>query len=865
MAASDPAQGWQADGMTGVVDAPTGVAGRRSGRRWAPLWIALAVAVAYALGSGCAWLLFRASDAGAVFFPPAGVTLGALLLVARRHWVWVLGAAGTVELAINLWQGLAPLAAGGFVLTNVVEPLAGAALLRRFRPGRVDLTRRRDALAFLGCAVGAGPLAGALIGATTSAWVMDAQWWAALTQFWAGDGLAVLTLGAAVVGLGTLRVGGWPRRIWRAAAMLTGTAGLAVVGFWPHEVPLVYLPVPLLLVAGFLGRVATVGAAGFVLAFTANLLSAAGHGPWAALADQPRLETASLQVYLACVVLGAWVLAIAVAERDRARARSRREVAARRRLQALQDVTAGLATAATSEQVTRVLVERGVGLIADHGGVALVDRRGGPLRAWPIAAGSPPATDWHAGVSLGEDGLMPITHALRTGQPVELVDLAEISARFPRYAAAAATAGTRSLLVVPIRAGERTLGALAFAFRRDGALGPEITSVARTLAELAGQAFDRAALYEAEYEAAHQLQRSLLPRIPPDLPGVRAGVCYRPAERGHDVGGDWYDVFELPGNRVGVAVGDVVGHGLTSAIAMGRLQQSLRSVAMTGASPAEVLEALDTASGAVTGAEYATVGYAEYSPADRTLTYACAGHLPPLLIAGDTVRFLDGGRSQPLRLPTGPRPQTQLEAPPGAMIVWYSDGLVERRHEVIDTGLDRLAKLAGTLTGVEPQDWCEQLLTRMTADQTVTDDIVVACLQLGDSPATADGSAVLRLTLRSPADLAPARRRLRDWSAGRELSPERVDALLTTCNEALSNALEHAYPGQRSGPVALKVVEIDRRQVRVEVTDWGRWRAAASAGEERGRGLQLINQMARRVVLDLSEHGTRVTITLPTG
>lgn len=837
---------------------------RRLGR---PALIALAVAVAYALGSGCSWLLFRASEAGAVFFPPAGVTLGALLLVRRRHWPWVLLAAGAVELTVDLWQGLTPAATAGFVLTNVAEPLVGAALFRRFVPGSIDLTRRRDAVAFLTCAVGAGPVVGALIGATTSVLTEGAGWWAAFGRFWAGDGLAVLTLGAAVVGLGSLRGGARRRRLARAAAVLGAIAVLTVIGFWPGDVPLIYLPVPLLLALAFWGRVPTVGAAGFVMAFVANLQSAAGHGPWGTRPGEPTMEPASLQVYLAFVVLGGYVLAIAVAERDRARAQSRRELEARQRLQALQAVTAGLSTAATPEQVIRVLVDQGVGIVADHGGVALADPGGEHVRMWPTGVVPTTVVGRYVEVRLDADEPLPVVDVVRTGEPIALASLAEISVRYPQLiadgSAGDSTDGTRSLLVVPVRVGQRNTAALAFGFSREGAISPEVASVAQTLAELAGQAIERAARYEAEHETAHRLQRSLLPDIAPHLPGVSAAVRYRPAERGRDVGGDWYDVFELPGNRVGIAVGDVVGHGLPAAISMGRLQQSLRSAALTGAGPAEVLEALDTASASIAGADFATVGYAEYSPIERTLTYSCAGHLPPLMVVDGTARYLDGGRSQPLRLSSRARPQSQVVAPPSAMLVWYSDGLIERRHQVIDVGLDRLAAAASELSGADPQAWCDQLLRAMTHGYTVTDDIVVACLHL-DGPTSGTAGSALRLRLASPDDLAPTRRTLRVWCARQELSGDETDALLLACNEALSNALEHAYRGLPAGPVAVKVVRVDRRQVRVEVTDRGRWRANSYHDAERGRGLNLVNKLARRVVVDLSDSGTRVTITLPT-
>ncbi len=142
----------------------------------------------------------------------------------------------------------------------------------------------------------------------------------------------------------------------------------------------------------------------------------------------------------------------------------------------------------------------------------------------------------------------------------------------------------------------------------------------------------------------------LLPPVPPELPGVGIGARHLPADQGHEVGGDWYDVFELPGNRIGFAVGVVVGHDLAAAAAMGRLQQLLRYAADAGARPGELLEALDEACPSITGTDFATVGYAEYSPAEGVVSYACAGHPPPLLVAGGEARYLHGGRSAPLGL-----------------------------------------------------------------------------------------------------------------------------------------------------------------------------------------------------------------------
>jgi hypothetical protein len=429
----------------------------------------------------------------------------------------------------------------------------------------------------------------------------------------------------------------------------------------------------------------------------------------------------------------------AAAARDQAVAVSRQETAARLRLQALQAVTAGLATAVTSDQIADVLVGRGLGLIADHGVVALFDPAGDLLTR--VTSEFPAAVARaFARVPLSRAPETPVGQAAISGRSVTMASAEEIAARWPLVATSQPLTGTSSGLAVPVRAGDRTIGALGFGFRAAGPVGADTVAVAETLAELAGQALERARLYEAEHAAAHQLQQALLPWIPPELPGAGIGVRYRPAERSHDVGGDWYDAFELPGGRIGFAVGDVVGHDLAAAIAMGRLQQLLRYVATGGARPAEVLQALDDACPAITGTNFATLGYAEYRPADHSVAYACAGHPPPLLVAGGHAAYLNDGRSAPLGFGDGARPEARLTAPPGSMLILYSDGLIERRRENIDRGLDRLAALAASLTGTDAQRWSDSLLTGMTEGQIISDDVVVACFHLrgennGGSPA----------------------------------------------------------------------------------------------------------------------------------
>jgi len=312
----------------------------------------------------------------------------------------------------------------------------------------------------------------------------------------------------------------------------------------------------------------------------------------------------------------------------------------------------------TSEQIAGVLTRQGLSLVADHGVVALLAPDGSHLLTQ--ATGDFPVTiaQAYACIPIAQADETPVGQAAVHGQRIMMASAEEIATRCPLVAASRALTGTSSLLAVPVRAAGRTIGALGFGFRATGPVSAEIVLVAETLAELAGQALERARRYEDEHAVAHQLQQALLPKVPAELPGAGIGVCYRPPDRGRDVGGDWYDAFELPTGRIGFAAGDVVGHDLKAAVAMGRLQQLLRYVAVGGSRPAKVLQALDEACPAVTGTDFATLGYAEYDPAEAVITYACAGHPPPLLVADGRATYLNEGRSAPLGFQDGrdPRP-----------------------------------------------------------------------------------------------------------------------------------------------------------------------------------------------------------------
>jgi sigma-B regulation protein RsbU (phosphoserine phosphatase) len=282
--------------------------------------------------------------------------------------------------------------------------------------------------------------------------------------------------------------------------------------------------------------------------------------------------------------------------------------------------------------------------------------------------------------------------------------------------------GVRSLLGVPMFAGGEVIGVLHV-----GCLMPhrftdddvQLLQLAADRASLASQA--RAS--SIDRTAALALQRSLLPTHLPDAPGVDLAARYVP---GHDagVGGDWYDVFTLPTGWLGVVIGDVSGHGLRSAVVMGRLRSALRAYALVCDDPAKALTLLDRKIRHFETGNLATVLYAMISPDRATIQMSLAGHLQPILAApGQPAGTLD----IPVDLPLGTgrlkpaRRRTEVEFPSEAVLICYTDGLVERRGEIIDAGIERLC------SAVEPgpaEAVCARIMATL-ATEPATDDIAL--------------------------------------------------------------------------------------------------------------------------------------------
>jgi serine phosphatase RsbU (regulator of sigma subunit) len=235
-----------------------------------------------------------------------------------------------------------------------------------------------------------------------------------------------------------------------------------------------------------------------------------------------------------------------------------------------------------------------------------------------------------------------------------------------------------------------------------------------------------------EREVALSLQAAML-SLPGPVGDHQVAVRYQPATSSLNVCGDWYDLVDLPGDHMAVAVGDVVGHGLAAAGVMGRLRSALSAAARVTDGPAEALEILGLYARSVEGAQSTTVVTTYVDWSTRTITYSSAGHLPPALLHADgTVEFLDQATDPPLgaRPEHAPRPEAGTTFREGATLVLYTDGLIERRHEDIDAGLDRLADSLTSRRQADPESVADALLADLLPPSGATDDTALVVVRL---------------------------------------------------------------------------------------------------------------------------------------
>jgi anti-sigma regulatory factor (Ser/Thr protein kinase) len=422
--------------------------------------------------------------------------------------------------------------------------------------------------------------------------------------------------------------------------------------------------------------------------------------------------------------------------------------------------------------------------------------------------------------------------------------------RSVRAARQPAVVGANGLTLAPgVTADERELGG-----PEQGPQGPEGSTspggdaiIGATLEGL------RRAAEEVEHIAAiaETLQRSLLRERLPEIPGLLVAARYLAGSADAQVGGDWYDVLSLRDGQAGVAIGDVVGHGIDAAARMAHLQSALRAYALEGLRPSLVLERMNGFARELEGGPMATLLYAMVDPEEGRLRLASAGHPPPLVIEpSGNAHFAEGRAGSPLGVVPFPSYEESVVAlSPGSMVLLYTDGLVERPEASLDEGLEWLRGFAPGVAS-DPRELCAALIGTRFRDTAPRDDVALLAIHLEPVPVSG-----VELTLRAePESLAPMRRALSRWLRAAGASDAETYELLVACGEACSNAIAHAYPpGEASFVVSARHADGD---VEISVRDFGSWRDPRRGSQ--GRGLRLIDELMDSVDVDRGKAGTVV-------
>ncbi|MFG2963925.1 MULTISPECIES: SpoIIE family protein phosphatase [unclassified Streptomyces] len=434
----------------------------------------------------------------------------------------------------------------------------------------------------------------------------------------------------------------------------------------------------------------------------------------------------------------------------------------------------------------------------------------------------------------------------------------------------------QSTLAVPMVAHDTIVGLAQFA-RTKGSepFGDRDRDLAVELAARAAVCIDNARLYRREHERALILQRSLLPPGDPEASGLDIACRYLPGNAATEVGGDWFDVIELPGHRTALVVGDVMGRGLRAAVAMGELRTAVRTLALLDLEPAEVLSALDEIArglGTPGGVQQATrtarqprdadlsevylatCVYAVYDSVTRRCTFANAGHLPPVLVEpGEDALMLDVPPGMPLGVGGEPFEEVEVELPEGALLALYTDGLVESRDHPLDEGLQAFV---GALTDPSRplEDVCDHVLNTLDTHHG-EDDIALLMARVQGLPAESVGDWTLP---REPRSVGRAREYARGQLLTWDLEPL-VDTAELLVSELVTNALRYG-----EGEIRLRLL-LDRTLV-CEVWDSGLVqprRRRARDTDEGGRGLQLVGLLSAAWGSRRTPRGKTVWFELP--
>ncbi|MCX4580538.1 SpoIIE family protein phosphatase [Streptomyces sp. NBC_01571] len=412
-----------------------------------------------------------------------------------------------------------------------------------------------------------------------------------------------------------------------------------------------------------------------------------------------------------------------IRDETKRQARRRRALVAlsaeRQRADEIAAFSSAVMTAVTEQEVQQVVLTR---LAATFGGTgaALAFITNGRLRVSSDAGIPIPVAALHG---LPLDAPSPLLHVIRTGEPQFIPNQADYIRRWPHGAMVPYFDQLDSGYAISITSlspgGDQPLGAWLVTYDSEHRSSPDERALMSTLADLAGQALKRVRLQEARVELATALQQTMLPMLPEHLPGLEAAACYQPSRDGLDIGGDWYDAFVLPDGAIALEIGDVQGHDVDAAAAMGQVRASMRAIAAHEPDPATVLTRTNELLVTMGAARFASCTMLRIDPDDGRVTGASAGHVPLLYARDDgshSIREMPGGPVLGV-LPHADYAEETFTLDKDAALVMVTDGVVEGPALTLDAGLERAGTLAAQAIhdGLNAEETADRILDAAVA------------------------------------------------------------------------------------------------------------------------------------------------------
>ncbi|HPZ93601.1 MAG TPA: SpoIIE family protein phosphatase [Mycobacterium sp.] len=699
-------------------------------RSWSEVGrLVILVFAAFAAFTALSWD-FRTVGGPSFFYPAAGVTVSAMILSRRAAWPWIAAAVVAAELLADVHYGTPVRLSLYFAAANVVESVVGAGMVVAVCAGRPDLRRRRDFAVFVAGACLVGPAFGALIGGTAACFAYGQSWLGEVAGWWAGDALSILVIASPIL-LWPLQSSVLRRRPWETVVVLIATAALSVTALRTGIPPSVVI-LPVLVWAAFRLDMLGAATAGALASFLADILDKPGPGLLGRPDESPEVQLVLAQVYVAVIV----VVAMLIAQESAARLNAVREREAERReriqLETLSRLARRLSAALTPEDIsnalrTHVLDEAGARAV----NLYLVSPLGDTLDLITTTGHRESLIDRYGrGVPLG--GRSVAGDVVRDGAAVDIRTAAAYARAYPELAEWPISEGVQTVVGRPLVCGADTFGAMVMLWSDPQPLDSAQRAYISAVATMVSQALVRARVYVDERERASVLQSVAQPPARVDAVGLEYRALYRSADASNGLGGDWYSVLTLDGDRTYLAVGDVLGHGLTAVEDMAQLRIAGNAYAYLGFGPAQLLGQTGRYAGRISGAEFATATVGVYDATTGVLSYSSAGHPPPLLRRSATAEVirLAAARGPVLGLmDDAGYTESSVRVEDGDVLVMYTDGLVEHGESEIQSGIEHFERVIADWPPEALLD-CEALAEAVVPTPR-TDDICLVIVRFG--------------------------------------------------------------------------------------------------------------------------------------